>query len=275
MNDEIKKRLLKLQDNSLLTWQEEQKLLEYGPATPSALEIQLLKQGHIPLRYLRNIPSIDADDQQRLLQAGVAVIGCGGLGGYVIEELARLGVGCITAWDHDRIEEHNFNRQILADIKTISHYKVELAAARVARVNPVVAFKGYRERFQTSGNEAQLAGHDVVVDALDSVTDRLELAALCRSLGLPLVHGAVQGWYGQVTTQFPGERTIEQIYSLPGHCEPINLDPSVLAFTPAMVATLQAAEAVKILLNCGELLRKRVLFIDLLAMDFEIMELPG
>lgn len=266
---------MQLEDNSRLTWREEQQLLEQGGVGPSHLENQLLEQGHTPLRYLRNIGTIEVNEQQRLFHARVAVIGCGGLGGFVIEELARLGVGYITAWDSDRVEEHNLNRQILADIENIGQYKVDLAAARVSRVNPAVTFKGFRERFQTSAGGAQLEGHDVVVDALDSVADRLELAALCCKLGIPLVHGAVQGWCGQVSTQFPGEKTIEQIYSLSGDCDQNNHKPSVLAFTPALVASLQAAEAVKILLNCGDLLRGRILLIDLLSMDFEIMEFPG
>jgi len=118
-----------------------------------------------------------------------------------------------------------------------------------------------------------LAGHQVVVDALDSIPVRKMLAAVCQRLSLPLVHGAIAGWCGQVCTQFPGEDSLEIIYRNSNQEQGVESEQGVLAFAPAVVASLQVAEVVKILLGRGELLRKRILLFNLLDMEFEVLDL--
>jgi molybdopterin/thiamine biosynthesis adenylyltransferase len=114
----------------------------------------------------------------------------------------------------------------------------------------------------------------VVADAVDNIPTRLELAATCNDLGLPLVHGAIAGWYGQITTQYPGDRSIETLYSRDGQqggSERILGNP---AFTPAVIASLQVAEICKTLLGQGSCLRRRVAHIDLFEMETEFIPLP-
>jgi molybdopterin/thiamine biosynthesis adenylyltransferase len=210
--------------------------------------------------------------QLRLFRSRVAVIGCGGLGGYVIEELARLGVGQIVAVDPDVFEEHNLNRQLFATPGNLGSAKVEAAAARLSVINPAVSLTPLREAFGTGNGAAILKECHAAVDALDSIQARLQLADACEAEGIPLIHGAIGGWYGQVAVQFPGDESLRKIFQGWVEGKGIERELGNPAFTPAVVASLQVAETVKILLGAGRPLRSRQLVIDLLEMD--IQEIP-
>ncbi len=239
------------------------------------IEDAAMEQGIVPLRYQRNLGAISLEEQRKLMHAKVSVIGCGGLGGFVIEELARLGVGEISGWDYDYFQEHNLNRQLMSETRLIGQSKTEAAAKRLNRINPLVKFNGVYREFNDDEGREMLKEQQVVVDAVDNINTRLELSKTCRELGIPLVHGAVNTWYGQVATQFPGENTIEQLYQGKENSGPSNHKPSVLVFLPAMVASLQVAEVLKILLGRGDLLRKKLMSVDMLSMDIEVIDMPG
>lgn len=272
MNKKSFDMLDKLPTPGLLKWMDEKEISAQTGIPERTLEDQALSRGIIPLRYLRNIGAITTAEQQILLNSRVAVIGCGGLGGSVLEQLARLGIGNLIGWDFDVFEEHNLNRQICSDIKHIGVSKADAVRTRLKEINPAVVFHGILTRFEPEPGQKILAGCQVVIDALDNIGDRIQLSALCRELKIPLVHGAVEGWVGQLTTQFPGETAIEQIYARSQNPEN-KKTVSTLAFTPVLVASLQAAEAVKILLGRGELLRSRIMLVNLLDMDMDIIEL--
>lgn len=238
----------------------------------SRVERIALENDLLPTRYQRNRQLISCCQQLQLFNSVIAVVGCGGLGGYIIEELARLGVGHIVAIDPDVFEESNLNRQILSSLSAIGRVKVAVAAERVAQINPSVTLDPKAEAFASDTGERLLKGVQLVMDGLDSIPIRLELAAICREAGIPLIHGAIAGWYGQVTTQFPGERTLEALYSGKGLSRGIEKELGSPSFTPAVVASLEVAEACKILLNQGKLLRGRQLCINLF--DMEIEEVP-
>lgn len=261
--------------DSRLSWSDQVRLAEETGVTLRDVEDKALAQGILPVRYQRNINAISIEDQHKLLKSRVAIVGCGGLGGYVIEELTRLGVGHITAWDYDCFEEHNINRQINARINNIGESKVEVAALRVKAINPVVDFVGLHCRFDEQNSAEFLTDMQVVIDALDNIPTRLALANTCCKLNIPLVHGAVGGWYGQVTTQFPGDDTLEQLYGQAESTQGIEAAQGILSFVPAIVASLQAAEVSKIILGREEILREKVMFINLLDMEIEIMDLKS
>jgi molybdopterin/thiamine biosynthesis adenylyltransferase len=143
----------------------------------------------------------------------------------------------------------------------------------VASINPAVSVIPRQLAFGAANGAGLLAGVDLVVDALDSIPVRLELAAACRALGLPLVHGAIAGWFGHVTTQFPGERSIEQLYAGSAEARGMEQELGNPSFTPAVIASLQAAEACKVLLGEGTPLRGRSLHVDLRSM--EVLELAS
>ena len=223
------------------------------------------------LRYERNIGAITQAEQETLQKARVCIVGCGGLGGFLVEYLGRLGIGHITAVDGDRFDRTNLNRQLLSEEGNIGLFKAAQAKERLKRVNPSVEVTAV-EQFLTAENAARiLAGHHLVLDALDSIPHRLMLQRVCRELGIPLVHGAVEGWFGQVTTVFSGDNTLCRLY--PGCTEetPPERGAATLSFAPGFIASLQTGEAVKVLLGREPLLRNKVLFADLLQNHFDIM----
>ena len=223
------------------------------------------------LRYARNLGSITRQEQDFLHSRRVCVVGCGGLGGFLLEYLGRMGVGYLTAVDGDRFDPTNLNRQLLATEDNLGQSKAVEAKTRLARVNPDVQVTAV-EQFLTAENAAEiLAGHHLILDALDSIPHRLMLQRICRELEIPLVHGAVEGWFGQVTTVLPGDDSLSRLYhgatetSIPEH------NSGTLAFAPALVAALQAGEAVKLLLDKEPALRGKVLFADILQNRFDTM----
>ncbi|SHG78863.1 Molybdopterin or thiamine biosynthesis adenylyltransferase [Thermosyntropha lipolytica DSM 11003] len=222
------------------------------------------------LRYIRNIEAITEEEQERIFKAHVAVVGCGGLGGYVISHLARLGVRRITAFDPDVFAEHNLNRQLFSGLSSLGRSKVEVIEEALRDINPEVEFYGFKGRFQDFWTDDR-GDYTVVIDALDNLKDRRELAGWCRAKKLPLVYGMVAGWYGQVGTQFPGENTLDKICHLAGKEKGVEEKEGVLSFVPAIIASIQVAEAVKIILGRGELLRNKFFLIDLLDMETEIL----
>jgi len=253
----------------LLPWNAQVEAMERFGLPCRVAEELVLALGLLPARYQRNRSTISTSQQLTLFRSRVAVIGCGGLGGYVLEELARLGIGTIVAVDPDVFEEHNLNRQLLATPATLGRPKVVAAAARIAEINPAVTVIPYRLAYGPGNGHELLGGSDLVVDALDSIPTRLALADSCAELGIPLVHGAIGGWYGQVTTQFPGDDTLQQIYRHWASGKGVEQQLGNPAFTPAVVASLQVAEVCKLLLGEGEPLRRRKLVINLMDMEFE------
>ena len=222
-------------------------------------------------RYSRNIATLSIEENESLSQRKVCVIGCGGLGGYIIEMLGRLGVGHITAVDGDVFEESNLNRQILSDVEVLGVKKALIAQKRMSKVNPFVKVETVIERLTPANGKQILSGADVVVDALDNIESRLNLEALCEELNIPLVHGAIAGWYGQVSTILPGDKLLSRYYKsrdLQG-TEKKYGNPS---FTPAMVASIEVSEVLKLLIGRGELLSKKILFIDLLRQEYDVIE---
>lgn len=223
-------------------------------------------------RYERNLPALSATDCQSLTNKRVCVIGCGGLGGYIVELLARTGVGTISVADHDVFSESNLNRQLFSTESNIGVSKARAAGERVRAVNSAVILRAIEKPFCEETAEELLAGHDAAVDALDSVAARLLLAEHCRRRSIPLVHGAIGGWYGQVTTILPGDDTLRLIYQGNGGGDAAS-ELGNLAFTAAATAAVQCGEVIKLLTGRGEVLSKRLLRLDLLDNDYTIIDL--
>ena len=222
-------------------------------------------------RYDRNKSSITASDQEKLSTFCVAVVGLGGLGGYIAEELARLGIGKLILIDGDVFEVTNLNRQLLANDATLGRAKADVAKERLLLVNPLVETQSVVQRLTPQNASALLAGAQLVMDAVDNIPTRRLIQDVCEVMDLPMVHGAISGWYGQVAFIFPKDRLFDFLY--PGEAlrgiETLLGNPS---FTPALVASLQVVEAVKWMLSKGELLKSRVLHIDLLTHEYHIIQ---
>lgn len=255
--------------NGMLPWPAQIVAAEQFGWSLAAVEELALENGILPARYQRNRAMISVAEQLLLFRSRIIVVGCGGLGGYVIEELARLGFGQIVAVDPDVFEEHNLNRQLLATPGNLGGAKAAAALVRVNEINPAVTVIPVKDAFRSGTGRELLQGVTVAVDALDSISSRLELVEECADMGIALVHGAIGGWYGHVTTQLPGDTTLQSIYRNWVQGKGIEQELGNPAFTPAVVASLQVAEVCKIVLGRGELLRGRKLSIDLLDMEFE------
>jgi molybdopterin/thiamine biosynthesis adenylyltransferase len=239
-------------------------------------EVEEIALAHdlLPARYQRNRAMLSIQQQLLLLRSKVAVFGCGGLGGYIIEELARLGVGRITVVDPDVFEEHNLNRQLLCTQELLGKKKVDAAVQRLDSINPAVRIQAFDVAFGQKNSSELLKGVNVAADALDSIPVRLELAGACNDQNIPLVHGAIAGWSGHVAIQYPGENIFQHLYAgiETGHGVEKRLgNPS---FTPAVIASLEVAEIVKILLRTKPLMPRRYLAVDLYHMEFTEVFLP-
>lgn len=230
---------------------------------PRQAEIRCLQAGVMPTRYQRNRGTVGVEGQLRLLRSAVAVVGCGGLGGWVIEGLARMGVGRLVVVDCDSFNESNLNRQLLATEDSLGRAKTEVARERVAAVNAAVEVVARQMRAEAGNLAELLKGVDAVVDALDTIPLRLALQEAAAVAGIPLVHGAIAGYAGQVTTVFPGDAGLRRVYggdNTPEHG--IEWELGNPAATPMMVAAWQIHEVVKLLLGRGEPLRDRLLVLD-------------
>jgi molybdopterin/thiamine biosynthesis adenylyltransferase len=259
-------------EQNLLPWACHLAAAEEFRVSLAEVEGVALSLGLMPSRYQRNLQTITVQNQLKLFRSRVAVIGCGGLGGYVIEELARLGVGTLVAIDPDVFEEHNLNRQLLSTTSALGRAKVEMAAERVAEINPATTLLPVQTPYAPERAAELLGGAQVVVDALDSIPTRLALAKSCAEMQIPLVHGAIAGWYGNVCTQLPGDRSIESLYGHSPQQRGVEQQLGNPSFTPAVVASLESAEVCKLLLGLGKVLRSRCLVINLFDMSFD--EIP-
>lgn len=217
----------------------------------------------IPERYQRNLSSLSEEECALLARSRVVVVGCGGLGGHVIEALARAGVGFLRVVDGDEFARSNLNRQLLCTEDVIGRKKVAVAAERVRAVNSDVTVELVDTFVDEENAPRILAGADVVVDCLDSLEARFWTARACQCLGIPIVYGAIAGWFGQACTVYPGDVSFATVYGEPTdagcHKELGNLSPTALA-----IAAIQSAEAIKVLLGRPGQIRNRLLMVDLL-----------
>ena len=238
-------------------------------------ELAALEIGVVPWRYLRNLGTVGLKGQARLLRATVAVVGLGGLGGYVAEALARMGVGRLVLIDGDLFEEHNLNRQVLSAETNLGTDKVQAARQRVAEINGAVEVIGHAVTLTRENLPRLLGEADVVVDALDRLPIRLTLQEGAQALGIPMVHGSIAGFLGQVMTIFPGDPGLRSLYGDADELPEQGLEAQLgtPAATPMAVAAWEAQEVVKVLLDHGELLRNRLLVMDMQSGIIEILQM--
>jgi len=220
-------------------------------------------------RYQRNLGAFTQEELSRVKEGHVSVIGCGGLGGYVINSLARFGVGALSLVDGDRFSESNLNRQLFSTSETLGENKALAAKNALTHINPEVAVSAYPVMLTEENAASIVTGSSVVVDCLDTASARRILGKACDKLGIPLIHGAIAGLYGQVACIFPGDRLFETLYPRP-HAEHGNALGNPV-FAPQVVASVQSCEAVKLLAGRSTKLKNAVLYIDLQNYDFELI----
>jgi len=229
--------------------------------------VNALKEGICPCRYLRNMETISLKEQLMLAESRVAVIGAGGLGGQVILLLARIGIGHLVVVDRDIFEETNLNRQALCNKNSLGKSKAKEALASVGVINPGIKVSAYPVKLDYSNASEMLSGSDVIVDALDNISDRFILEEICKKLSIPLIHGALAGFEGQVMTIFPEDTGLKNLYGSKRANENSSKSPEAVfgipALTPCLIATLEAMEVLKIILKRGKIFKNAMLYVDL------------
>lgn len=236
------------------------------------IELAALEQGIIPERYQRSIGTIGLAGQIKLLNAKVGVIGAGGLGGLVIELLARMGIGKLVVVDGDIFTDNNLNRQLLATESEIGCSKVEAAGKRVSALNGATVIETHNLIGDADNLLLIFKDCDLVIDCLDNLPSRFDLEQVCSQLGIVMVHGAIAGFLGQLAVIRPGKPLLEAIYGPvkgSGTTRGVELQLGNPAATPAMLASWQVCEAVKYLSDVGGVLADdKLLIIDMQAADF-------
>jgi molybdopterin/thiamine biosynthesis adenylyltransferase len=228
-----------------------------------------------PQRYLRNAGSLGISGQKKLLESRALLIGVGGLGGTIAQLLARMGLGRLVIADGDIFSEDNLNRQAFCFEETVGGSKVQVARSEILKINSsteVEVFAGFVAEKELS---SLIQGIAVAIDALDNMPSRFRLEKACREARVPLVHGAVAGFTGQVTTIFPDDIGFRAFYGDPKTApeKGIELELGNLAGIVSAIASLQVQEAIKIITGLGRPLRNRLLFLDSLNGSAETISL--
>jgi len=225
-------------------------------------------------RYSRHLllPEIGLAGQQKLRAARVLVVGCGGLGCPVLQYLAAAGVGTLGLLDFDTVDDSNLQRQVLYATADVGRPKAVVAAERLRAQNPFIELRPHQLLLSAGNALALFAEYNLVIDCSDNFATRYLVNDACVVLGKPLVFGAIFKFEGQVSVfnyqHGPTYRCLYPEPPAPGDA-PSCAEIGVLGVLPGLVGTLQAAEALKIILELGEVLSGRLLLVDVLGMRFQ------
>ena len=272
-------RLLTLPDGSnrnIISLLDTADIAQRSGRTRKEIDILALEQSIVPERYIRNMDALSMKDQITLLQSRVCIVGLGGLGGSVVETLARIGIGAMTVIDGDIFDESNLNRQVLSSEHNLSQTKTAAALEKILTVNSSILIQDHTEKMDEENAVHLLEHADIAVDCLDNIQARFILEKAAKKAGIPMVSAAVAGFSGQITAIFPEDRGLELVYGPEQSLSATRGAETTLgnlAFTVSLVASLECAEVVKILLNKNSDLRNQLLIVDLKEPTFEKIRL--
>lgn len=288
MNNDLKKDVLKHATEKLnpagekylsLSLAATVELARLGNIAGRFVELAALEVEVVPERYQRSIGSIGFKGQKKLLSASVGIVGAGGLGGFVLELLARMGVGKLVVIDGDFFSESNLNRQLLSTEATIDQSKVEQAARRIREINSSLEVDVHHCRGERSNMKTIFSDCNLVIDCLDNLPSRFDLEAVCGQLGITMIHGAIAGFIGQLAVIRPNQPVLSNIYGAINNSkmnQGIEVQLGNPAFTPAMLGSYQAAEAIKYLAGLeGVLPAEKMLIIDMQSCNSYLVDVTG
>lgn len=201
------------------------------------------------------------DEQEKLRTTPIVIMGCGGLGGTIIEQFVRSGFEKISIIDQDVFDETNLNRQIRSNLDTINKSKVEVTKSAMEKINPNVDITPYNLTVNQENISEVLEGNEILIDAVDNVYTRVLISREAKKQGMTFVHSAVEKTLGQLTVFGPDSITYEELFKLKSVGKPLNEEvkeylfsisskkPQVLGVTPAIFGSLQVNETIKYILN--------------------------
>lgn len=227
-------------------------------------------------RYDRHtiLKEIGPEGQQKLLDASVLLVGVGGLGSPIALYLAAAGVGHIGLVDSDTVSESNLQRQVLYSEHEIGLLKVECARRRLLQLSSQICMDTYPVRFEPDNASAIAEPYDLIIDGCDNFPTRYLINDLCVRTGKPYVYGSIGEFHGQVSVfNYQGSVNYRDLF--PDEQLLTSRKPEVtgvMGVVPGIVGTLEAAEAIKIITGCGKVLSNRLLMIDVLTMQTEILD---
>lgn len=228
------------------------------------------------LRYSRHFPVIHMAGQQQLKQAKVLCVGAGGLGSPVLLYLAAAGIGTLGMVDHDVVEISNLQRQVLFDAQDLGLSKALCAQQKLQAQNPLIEIKAHYCRLTQENAEHILADYDLIVDGSDNYLTRYLINDICHVQSKPLVSASIFQFQGQISVfNYNNGPCYRCLYPAP---PPAELVPNcavggVLGVLPGIIGTLQATEAIKLILKIGQSLSGRLLTVDALTMQFKDYEI--
>ncbi|MFA5017550.1 MAG: molybdopterin-synthase adenylyltransferase MoeB [Methylobacter sp.] len=230
------------------------------------------------LRYSRQImlPQVDIEGQQKLLAASVLIVGAGGLGSPAAIYLAAAGVGNIAIYDNDVVDLSNLQRQIAHHTPDIGTDKVISTRQTLNRLNPEVKIRAVKQRLEGEQLDYEVRLADVVLDCSDNFSTRFAINSACVKQQTPLVSGAAIRFEGQVTVFTPGINNspcYNCLYNSDGEELQNCATNGVIAPITGIVGSIQALEAMKLIMNIGEALTGRLLLLDGLTMEWNTMKL--
>ena len=228
-------------------------------------------------RYARHIVlrEVGGPGQAKLKAARVLVIGAGGLGAPVLLYLAAAGVGTLGVVDDDTVSLSNLQRQVIHATPDVGMRKVDSAEAAIARLNPHVAVETHMTRLTAANALELISQYDIIADGSDNFATRYLVADACYFAGKPLVDGSILLFDGQATVFIPGNGCYRCLFPAP---PPPGLVPNcaeagVLGALTGVIGSIQAIEALKLILEIGDSLSSRLLLFDALSMEFRIVKL--
>ena len=224
-------------------------------------------------RYQRNIAikEIGAEGQRLIANGKVMVVGAGGLGSPALFYLAAAGVGTLGLVDSDRVELSNLQRQIIHFTKDINVLKVTSAAEKISALNPDVTVQSYPELVRPENARQIIKGYDVIIDGTDNFASKFLLNDACIMEKIPLIHGGVLRFNGQIMTIVPGSSAcLRCVLEKPPspNAVPAAAEAGILGATAGVLGVLQATEAIKLIIGAGDLLANAMLFLNTLTMSF-------
>lgn len=229
-------------------------------------------------RYSRQLsmPEIGLEGQQKLNASKVLIIGAGGLGSPVALYLTAAGVGTLGIIDYDSISESNLNRQILYTENDIGQPKVDIAAQRLNELNHNINIVTYAEHLTRNNYNRALeiiSNYDIVVDACDNMPTRYLVSDIADKLSIPFVYGAMEGFCGYISVFNDNAHYVRFRDLWPEESIDTQHNIPAIGVTAGVIGSLQACEVIKTICHIDNRLAGKLLTIDLLNMDFHVIEL--